>query len=156
MMWKFWSGIRIRGFHGGEEVHMIGFPQIGGNAWAVTKGTLSGFDGPILKFSGAVEGRRLRGDPSCIRGRSSVSLWKPSGNSAMPSHRKLPNLLLETGQALAVPSMPNLTPRSCPREAPRRPDHSTPGWPHWSSPRRPKLPKCLLTMKWWAARPTGR
>lgn len=42
-------------FQGGEEVHMIGFPQIGGNAWAVTKGTLSGFDGPILKFSGAVE-----------------------------------------------------------------------------------------------------
>ena len=42
-------------FHGGEEVHVIGFPQIGGNAWAVTKGTLSGFDGPILKFSGAVE-----------------------------------------------------------------------------------------------------
>ena len=41
--------------YGGEEVHMIGFPQIGGNAWAVTKGTLSGFDGPILKFSGAVE-----------------------------------------------------------------------------------------------------
>jgi len=41
--------------HGGEEVHLIGFPQIGGNAWAVTKGTLSGFDGPILKFSGAVE-----------------------------------------------------------------------------------------------------
>jgi hypothetical protein len=42
-------------FHGGEEVHVIGFPQVGGNAWAVTKGTLSGFDGPILKFSGAVE-----------------------------------------------------------------------------------------------------
>lgn len=41
--------------HGGEEVHLIGFPRIGGNAWAVTKGTLSGFDGPILKFSGAVE-----------------------------------------------------------------------------------------------------
>jgi hypothetical protein len=41
--------------YGGEEVHMIGFPQIGGNAWAVTKGTLSGFDGPILKFSGAIE-----------------------------------------------------------------------------------------------------
>lgn len=42
-------------FHGGEEVHLIGFPRIGGNAWAVTKGTLSGFDGPVLKFSGAVE-----------------------------------------------------------------------------------------------------
>jgi hypothetical protein len=41
--------------HGGEEVSLIGFPRIGGNAWAVTKGTLSGFDGPILKFSGAVE-----------------------------------------------------------------------------------------------------
>jgi len=41
--------------HGGEEVHLIGFPRIGGNAWAVTKGTLSGFDGPILKFSGPVE-----------------------------------------------------------------------------------------------------
>lgn len=41
--------------HGGEEVLLIGFPRIGGNAWAVTKGTLSGFDGPILKFSGAVE-----------------------------------------------------------------------------------------------------
>ncbi len=40
---------------GGEEVHLIGFPRIGGNAWAVTKGTLSGFDGPILKFSGPVE-----------------------------------------------------------------------------------------------------
>jgi hypothetical protein len=41
--------------NGGEEVHLIGFPQIGGNAWAVTKGTLSGFDGPILKFTGPVE-----------------------------------------------------------------------------------------------------
>ena len=40
---------------GGEEVLLIGFPRIGGNAWAVTKGTLSGFDGPVLKFSGAVE-----------------------------------------------------------------------------------------------------
>ena len=39
---------------GGEEIHLIGFPRIGGNAWAVTKGTLSGFDGPVLKFSGAV------------------------------------------------------------------------------------------------------
>lgn len=42
-------------FHGGEELHVIGFPQAGGNSWAVTRGTLSGFDGPILKFSGAVE-----------------------------------------------------------------------------------------------------
>ncbi|MDH3503538.1 MAG: trypsin-like peptidase domain-containing protein [Nitrospirota bacterium] len=41
--------------HGGEEVRVIGFPQVGGNPWAVTRGTLSGFDGPILKFSGAVE-----------------------------------------------------------------------------------------------------
>lgn len=41
--------------HGGEGVDLIGFPRIGGNAWAVTKGTLSGFDGPILKFSGPVE-----------------------------------------------------------------------------------------------------
>ncbi|MGD9850950.1 MAG: serine protease [Nitrospirales bacterium] len=41
--------------HGGEEVMLIGFPRVGGNAWAVTKGTLSGFDGPVLKFSGAVE-----------------------------------------------------------------------------------------------------
>ena len=39
---------------GGEEIHLIGFPRVGGNAWAVTKGTLSGFDGPVLKFSGAV------------------------------------------------------------------------------------------------------
>jgi hypothetical protein len=42
-------------FHGGEEVHVIEFPQVGGNPWAVTRGILSGFDGPILKFSGAVE-----------------------------------------------------------------------------------------------------
>lgn len=42
-------------FHGWEELHVIGFPQVGGNPWAVTRGTLSGFDGPILKFSGAVE-----------------------------------------------------------------------------------------------------
>lgn len=41
--------------HGGEDVRVIGFPQFGGNPWAVTRGTLSGFDGPILKFSGAVE-----------------------------------------------------------------------------------------------------
>jgi len=42
---------------GGEEIHLIGFPRIGGNDWAVTKGTLSGFDGPVLKFSGgAAEG----------------------------------------------------------------------------------------------------
>ncbi|MGV7229457.1 MAG: S1 family peptidase, partial [Nitrospirales bacterium] len=33
---------------GGEEIHLIGFPRIGGNAWAVTKGTLSGLDGPVL------------------------------------------------------------------------------------------------------------
>ncbi len=39
---------------GGEEIHLIGFPQIGGNPWAVTKGILSGFDGPILKLSGTV------------------------------------------------------------------------------------------------------
>jgi len=42
-------------FNGGEGVHVIGFPQLGGNPWAVTRGTLSGFDGPILKFSGGVE-----------------------------------------------------------------------------------------------------
>lgn len=42
-------------FYGGEEVHVIGFPQFGGNPWAVTRGTLSGFDGPILKFTGVVE-----------------------------------------------------------------------------------------------------
>ena len=42
-------------FHGGEEVHVIGFPQFGGNSWAVTRGILSGFDGPILKFTGGVE-----------------------------------------------------------------------------------------------------
>jgi len=39
---------------GGEEIHLIGFPRVGGNDWAVTKGVLSGFDGPVLKFSGAV------------------------------------------------------------------------------------------------------
>ena len=39
---------------GGEEVHLIGFPQIGGNDWAVTKATVSGLDGSVLKFSGGV------------------------------------------------------------------------------------------------------
>jgi S1-C subfamily serine protease len=53
---------------GGEEIHLIGFPRIGGNAWAVTKGTLSGFDGPVLKFSGAVaEGNS--GGPVLYQGR---------------------------------------------------------------------------------------
>lgn len=55
-------------FHGGEEVLLIGFPRIGGNAWAVTKGTLSGFDGPILKFSGAVE-EGNSGGPLLYRGK---------------------------------------------------------------------------------------
>jgi len=41
--------------YGGEEVHLFGFPRVGGNPWAVTKGTLSGFDDSILTFSGAVE-----------------------------------------------------------------------------------------------------
>ena len=54
--------------HGGEEVHLIGFPRIGGNAWAVTKGTLSGFDGPVLKFSGAVE-EGNSGGPLLYRGK---------------------------------------------------------------------------------------
>ncbi len=54
--------------HGGEEIHLIGFPRIGGNPWAVTKGTLSGFDGPVLKFSGAVaEGNS--GGPVLYQGR---------------------------------------------------------------------------------------
>ena len=53
---------------GGEEIHLIGFPRIGGNPWAVTKGTLSGFDGPVLKFSGAVaEGNS--GGPILYKGR---------------------------------------------------------------------------------------
>lgn len=53
---------------GGEEIHLIGFPRVGGNAWAVTKGTLSGFDGPVLKFSGAVaEGNS--GGPVLYQGR---------------------------------------------------------------------------------------
>ena len=39
---------------GGEEVHLIGFPRVGGNDWAVTKSTLSGLDGSVLKFSGGV------------------------------------------------------------------------------------------------------
>ena len=39
---------------GGEEVHLIGFPQAGGNDWAVTKATVSGLDGSVLKFSGGV------------------------------------------------------------------------------------------------------
>ena len=53
---------------GGEEIHLIGFPRIGGNAWAVTKGTLSGFDGPVLKFSGTVaEGNS--GGPVLYQGR---------------------------------------------------------------------------------------
>ena len=54
--------------HGGEEVRVIGFPQIGGNPWAVTRGTLSGFDGPILKFSGAVE-EGNSGGPLLYRGK---------------------------------------------------------------------------------------
>ncbi len=53
---------------GGEEIHLIGFPRVGGNPWAVTKGTLSGFDGPVLKFSGAVaEGNS--GGPVLYQGR---------------------------------------------------------------------------------------
>lgn len=55
-------------FHGGEEVRVIGFPQVGGNPWAVTRGTLSGFDGPILKFSGAVE-EGNSGGPLLYRGK---------------------------------------------------------------------------------------
>ncbi len=54
--------------HGGEEVHFIGFPRVGGNAWAVTKGTVSGFDGPVLKFSGAV-GEGNSGGPVLYQGR---------------------------------------------------------------------------------------
>ncbi|GJL60679.1 MAG: hypothetical protein NPIRA03_35360 [Nitrospirales bacterium] len=54
--------------HGGEDVRVIGFPQVGGNPWAVTRGTLSGFDGPILKFSGAVE-EGNSGGPLLYRGK---------------------------------------------------------------------------------------
>ena len=53
--------------HGGEEVHLIGFPRVGGNSWAVTKGIVSGFDGPILKFSGAV-GEGNSGGPVLYQG----------------------------------------------------------------------------------------
>ncbi len=52
---------------GGEEIHLIGFPRVGGNAWAVTKGIVSGFDGPILKFSGAV-GEGNSGGPVLYQG----------------------------------------------------------------------------------------
>jgi hypothetical protein len=53
---------------GGEEIHLIGFPRVGGNDWAVTKGTLSGLDGSVLKFSGAVaEGNS--GGPVLFQGR---------------------------------------------------------------------------------------
>lgn len=40
--------------HGGEEIYLIGFPLVGSNDWAVTKGSLSGSDGTVLNFSGAV------------------------------------------------------------------------------------------------------
>ncbi len=54
--------------HGGEKIHLIGFPRIGGNPWAVTTGTLSGLDGPVLKFSGSVaEGNS--GGPVLYEGR---------------------------------------------------------------------------------------
>ncbi|HNP30724.1 MAG: SUMF1/EgtB/PvdO family nonheme iron enzyme [Nitrospira sp.] len=42
-------------FQGGEEFQLIGFPRISGIPWTVTKGIISGFEGQILKFSGAVE-----------------------------------------------------------------------------------------------------
>ena len=39
---------------GGEEVYLIGFPRVGGNDWAVTKGMLANVSGSVLKFTGAV------------------------------------------------------------------------------------------------------
>jgi len=72
---------------GGEEIHLIGFPRIGGNAWAVTKGTLSGFDGPVLKFSGAVaEGNS--GGPVLYQGRVIGVVVEVTGQfgNAKPAH----------------------------------------------------------------------
>lgn len=46
------SMIRLQG---GEKVDLIGFPRIGGNDWFVSTGTIAGFDGGILNFTGAVE-----------------------------------------------------------------------------------------------------
>ncbi len=39
---------------GGEEVYLIGFPRVGGNDWAVTKGMLANVSGSVLKFTGTV------------------------------------------------------------------------------------------------------
>ncbi len=46
------SMVRLQG---GERVDLIGFPRIGGNDWFVSTGTIAGFDGGILNFTGAVE-----------------------------------------------------------------------------------------------------
>jgi len=73
--------------HGGEEIYLIGFPRIGGNPWAVTKAMLSGFDGPVLKFSGSVsEGNS--GGPLLFGGKVIGVLMEVTGQfgNATPAH----------------------------------------------------------------------
>lgn len=70
----------------GEEVHLIGFPQVGGNDWAGTKATLSGLDGSILKFSGGVaEGNS--GGPLLYQGKViGVVMEQGQFGNAKPAH----------------------------------------------------------------------
>lgn len=73
-------------FHGGERVQLIGFPRMHGTDWAVTEGTVSGFDGPILKFSGGVE-EGSSGGPLLYGGKVIGVVMEITGNfgNAKPS-----------------------------------------------------------------------
>ncbi len=99
---------------GGEEIHLIGFPRVGGNSWAVTKGTLSGFDGSVLKFSGAVaEGNS--GGPVLYQGRVIGVVMEVTGQFGNAKPAQIAKFTVENWPGyprMAVSKDPSLEPDS--------------------------------------------
>jgi hypothetical protein len=79
---------------GGEEIYLIGFPLMGSNDWAVTKGALSGLDGTVLNFSGAVsEGNS--GGPIFYQGRVIGVVMESTGQFGHAKSGQIAKLTVE-------------------------------------------------------------
>ncbi len=88
---------------GGEEIHLVGFPRLAGSAWAVTRGTLSGFDGPVLKFSGAVaEGNS--GGPVLYHGKVIGVVMEVTGQFGNAKPAQIAKFTVENWPGFPLPS----------------------------------------------------
>ena len=87
------SSLRVSG---GENVTLIGFPQIAGTSWAVTPGTIAGSSGRDLSFTApADEGNS--GGPLLMKG-SLASSPKSRDHLLMPRRPSSPNLPWNPGE----------------------------------------------------------